>query len=287
MGRVAVTLLAVCAVLTGCGGETIADPFAYENGPLAPRFGPEQITDGVAVRALTYASGKDRVEAYLVTPSAAAGRLPAVLHLHGAGGDRAEQLANASRLARRGAVALTITAPSQAKEPPSGLAPEAALRWQRDETVEDLVAARRALDLLAADERVDPDRLALVGWSMGGRQAAMVAGVDDRVRATVLMSTGAVPVSEYVAAAPESFRDDVEEVLPGIDPLAYVGEIEGALLVQAARSDSIVPQQALQSIVDAAPESARVEWYRTDHALGEQATRNRLEWLAEELGLVR
>ena len=37
---------------------------------------------------------------------------------------------------------------------------------------------------------------------MGGRLASLVAGVDDRVRATVLMSVGAAPVSEYVDAAP-------------------------------------------------------------------------------------
>lgn len=285
MRRAAVTFLAAAAVATGCGGSE-AEPFAYDDEQaLAIEAGPPRAKDGVVVREVTYASGADRVQAYLVVPSGVESRLPGVLHLHGAGGDRDEQLAVARRLVQRGAVALTITAPSQAKEPPAGLAPEAALRWQRDETVEDIVAARRALDLLAADERVDPDRLALVGWSMGGRQAAMVAGVDDRVRTTVLMSTGAVPVSEYVAAAPESFRDDVEEVLPGIDPLAYVGEVEGAVLVQAARSDSIVPQQALQSVVDALPDGATVEWYRTDHALDEAATRNRLEWLAEELGL--
>ena len=69
---------------------------------------------------VSYASGDDRVEGYLVSPSSTSGKLPAVVFLHGAGGDREEQLDTAVKLAKRGAVALTITAPSGAKTPPAG-----------------------------------------------------------------------------------------------------------------------------------------------------------------------
>ena len=65
------------------------------------------------------------------------------------------------------------------------------MRWQGDTIAADIVAVRRGFDVLDASERVDGDRLGLVGWSMGGRLASIVAGVDDRVRATVLMSVGA------------------------------------------------------------------------------------------------
>jgi predicted esterase len=74
-------------------------------------------------------------------------------------------------------------------------------------------------------------------------------------------------------------------VLPEIDPLAYVDDVQGALLVQAGRSDSVVPQRALQAVVDAAPGDTTVEWYATDHALDERAARDRVAWLAERLGL--
>ena len=99
------------------------------------------------------------------------------------------------------------------------------------------------------------------------------------------MSTGAVPVAEYVAAAPEELRDDVEAVLPEIDPLSYVDDIQGELFVQAGRADSVVPQRALEAVVDAAPDDATVEWYATDHALDARATDDRVAWLAERLGL--
>ena len=285
MRRAVVLLLALTALVAGCGGESESGPFATGDAPLDVELGPQRTEGGVVVRQVVYRSGEDRVGAYLVTPASTDGRVPAVLYLHGAGGDREEQLQAAVRLARQGAAGLTITAPSRGKSPPAGATAEETLRWQRDTIVADVVAARRGLDLLADDERVDPDRLGLVGWSMGGRLATIAAGVDERVRAVVLMSTGAVPVAEYVSAAPAELKDDVEAVLPDIDPLSHVDDIRGALLVQAARADSVVPQRALQAVIDAAPDDATVEWYATDHALDEQATRDRLAWLGEQLGL--
>ena len=150
---------------------------------------------------------------------------------------------------------------------------------------EDVVAVRRALDVLAADERVDPERLGLVGWSFGGRVGALLAGVDDRLRATALMSAGAAPVSDYVAAAPADLRDDVEEVLTPIDPLSRISEAQGALLLQAGRSDSVVPASALQALAEAAPDDAELRWYDTEHGLDDRAHREQLAWLSTKLGL--
>jgi uncharacterized protein len=284
-----VALLAIVAALVaGCGGSTsdAAETFAYdEHQPLALEQGARTpATRRVVVRDISYTSGNDRVEALLVSPRASTGDHPGVVLLHGAGGDRTEELAAATKLAERGMIALTLTAPSRTKSRSAALTPEKALRWERDVVVADVVAVRRAFDVLAADDHVDGDRIGLVGWSMGARLATIVADADDRVRATVLMSAGAVPVSEYVAEAPEEFRDDVREALTPIDPLAHVRGIRGALFVQAGRSDSIVPERALRSVADAAPDGTRVTWYDADHALNERAEHDRIDWLAEQLG---
>ncbi len=290
MRRHAALLAAFVAVLAGCGGdEAPGNPFAYDADQAleVEHGGRVPANDQVVVQELEYTSGNDRVEAYLVSPTTRGTQLPAVVFLHGAGGDREEQLGFAAELVERGAVALTITTPSRRKTPPADAAPKEALRWQRDSVVADVVAARRALDLLAADERVDGERLGVVGWSMGARLAAIVADVDTRTKATVLMSGGALPVTEYVAAAPDDLRDDVEEVLPSIDPLTHLRSVRGAVFVQASRSDPVVPQRALRALADAAPEGSQVSWYYADHGLDDNAYDDRLAWLTERLRIGR
>ena len=288
MLRVALIGLVVALLATGCGGASADDDtFAYDaEAPLALETGA-QLADGrpLDVREISFASGGEQVDGVLVAPPRNEGRVPAVVYLHGSGGDRTQLLPLATTLAARGAVALTLTLPSGDATPPEGLSSEETLRWQRDTIVADVVAVRRALDVLAADERVDPERLGLVGWSFGGRLGALVAGIDERVRATTLMSAGAAPVSEYVAAAPADLRDDVEAVLTPIDPLSRIGEAQGALLLQAGRSDTVVPEAALQALADAAPNDAELRWYDTEHGLDDRAHREQLAWLSEKLGL--
>ncbi len=285
----ALRLFLLVLVVSGCSGGTTADgPLDYdESQPLELRQETETRDGDLVVRDVSYASGSDRVAAYVVYPMTDADTLPGVVLLHGSGGDREQLLASAKLLAQQGSFALTISAPSQQTTQPAGLSPADAIRWQRDETIADIVAARRAFDLLAADERVDDERLGIVGFSLGARQAILVAEVDERVRATVLISAGASPVSEYVAAAPAELRDDVQDVLPAIDPLSYVGDIEGALLIQAGRADSVVPRDALENVVDAAPANTQVAWYEADHGLDARAERDRVDWLVGELELSR
>jgi dienelactone hydrolase len=284
--RVLVALVLLAVFLPGCGGSAPNrdDTFAYDTAAaLEVETGTRLDGEQPDVRPLSYASGDGRVEGYRVAP-VGGDALPGVVYLHGSGGDRSQMLPLAERLVARGAVALTLSLPSAGATPPSGLTPEQTLRWQRDTIVADVVAVRRALDVLAADDRIDPDRLGLVGWSFGGRLGALVAGADDRLRATVLMSAGAAPVSEYVAAAPSDLRDDVEEVLPPIDPLSRIAEAEGAILLQAGRMDSVVPADALQALADAAPDTAELRWYEAEHQLDDRARSEQVDWLEEHLG---
>jgi dienelactone hydrolase len=287
--RAAVVLGVLTALLApGCGDGGAGDPLSYDaEAPLAVERGTRSARDGVVVQEVSYASGDDRVDGYLVSHSAAGERLPAVVFLHGAGGDRSEQLESARALARRGAIALTVTAPSRGKTAPADLTTAELVRWQGGTIAADIVAARRGLDLLAADDRVDADRLGVVGWSMGGRLAATVAGVDERVRATVLMSVGAASVDEYVGAAPAELQGVVREVLEPIDPLTHVAHARGAMLLQAGRRDEVVPQEALHAVIAAAPAGTKAVWYPAGHALDERAERERLDWLARELGVGR
>ena len=58
---------------------------------------------------------------------------------------------------------------------------------------EEISDSIKALDFLSTIEGVDPDRMGILGLSMGGAVAAYVAGRDARVKSTVLWSAPAVP----------------------------------------------------------------------------------------------
>ena len=133
-------------LVAGCGGSG-SDPLADDQGaPLALEHGATTERDGVRVEEISYGSGDDRVEAYLVSPlGTAVEKLPAVVFLHGSGDDRTEQLDTAVALAKRGSVAMTITAPSRGKTAPAGATGEDLVRWQGGTIAADVVAVRRAL----------------------------------------------------------------------------------------------------------------------------------------------
>jgi dienelactone hydrolase len=208
------------------------------------------------------------------------------VYVHGSGGDRVDLLGPATWLAARGAVALAITAPSSVATTPGDLGPLPELRRQRELTVRDVVAVRRAVDLLSTLPGVERGRFGFVGWSAGARTGALLAGVERRIDAFVLMSGGATPVSAYAARAPSELRGDVSRILGQIDPIRLLRRARPeSLLLQNGRRDEIVPPSALAALARAAPAGASVRWYPAGHALDAVAFRDQLAWLARKLEL--
>jgi dienelactone hydrolase len=240
----------------------------------------------LAVRDVTFASRGGRVEGFLVLPPGRE-RVAAVVYVHGAGGDRSQLLVPARWLVARGAVALAITAPSSVEATPPGLDGLAALEWQRELAERDVAAVRRAVDALQSRPEVDAERIGYVGWSAGARTGALVAAVEPRIDAFVLMSGGAEPVSAYAREAPAELRADVERILGAVDPLRSIGRARpGTLLLQNGRRDEVVPQRALRALANAAaPARPEVRWYPAGHALDDAAYRDQLAWLEQRLEL--
>jgi dienelactone hydrolase len=169
---------------------------------------------------------------------------------------------------------------------PKGLSPVEDLRWQVDLQARDVLAVRRAIDLLARRPDVDPKRIGFVGWSAGAHTGAIVAGIEPRLRAVVLMSGGANPISSYTAQAPPPLRPAVRRYLGSIDPLRYLPRARPeALFLQDGRRDGIVPRAALDTLAHAAPHGARIRWYDAGHALDDTATRDQLTFLSTRLGI--
>jgi dienelactone hydrolase len=287
--------LFVVAALAGCGSSAPRAAqapgaqrltFAYDRSQPLDYVNRGRISareDPIKVEDVSFRSGPLVIEGYLVLPP---GRThPAVVLVHGSGGDRNELLEQARQLAKRDVVALTITEPSASNPPARGGSVAESLRRLQSAQVRDVVAVRRAVDLLQSLAEVDATRIGYLGWSAGARGGTFVAASEPRVKALALLSAGAAPISAYVANAPPSLRRQVREVLTRIDPIRYVRLARPAtLLLEDGRRDEIVPRSALLNVVRAAPHATKVRWYDAPHALNASAYRDAFDWLQHKLG---
>lgn len=280
----ALMLLAAC----GGGEKTTAEdelyaydqsrPIARQDAGLANKDYP------IAIHDITFDGGKERVPAFLLMPPGK-GPYPAVIYLHGQGGNRLEMLYSASWLAGRRAVALTVESPySPSRSIQLGRGVEG-LRRERDRTVMSIVELRRAVDLLQSLPQVDDDRIGFVGYSAGARMGAILAGVERRIKAYVFMSAGEDSVQAFLDVLPKNLHEEVRPLLEDTDGLKYIGQASPSkLLFQAGRKDKVVPRKALMTLYRAGSSPKELRWYDAGHDLAvPKAQREQLAWLAREL----
>jgi len=286
----------LCALLGGCGSSAASHPSRSDGSPRLT-FGydaalPLQYvnrgrinrrTDPIAVDDVSFRSERQRIEGYLLLPPSRV-RRPAVVFVHGTGGDRGELLERARWLAGRNVVTLTISEPSTFLLARAGGGAAAVLKQIQAAQVRDVVAVRRAVDLLRSLPQVDPRRIGYLGWSAGARTGTLVAASEPRVKALVLLSAGAAPIAAYVANAPPNLRRAVRLALGSIDPIRYIAMARpGSVLLEDGSKDQTVPRRALLNIVRAAPNGTTVRWYNAPHALDSAAYRDAFDWLARKL----
>jgi dienelactone hydrolase len=286
--RQSLACLAV-VILTACGGgdkEVTADLYAYDSSePLARQDAGLANKDyPIAIHDISFHGGLERVPAFLLLPPGK-GPYPAVIYLHGQGGDRLEMLYAASWLAGRRAVALTVESPyspTRAIELGPGVE---GLRKERDRTVQQIVELRRAVDLLQSLPQVDDDKIGFVGYSAGARTGAILAGVEPRIHAFVFMSGGEDSVDEFMSLVSKEDQDEVRPLLEDTDGLKYIARASPSkLFFQAGRRDKVVPRDALETLIRAGSQPKKVTWYDAGHDLAvPKAQRDQLDWLADML----
>jgi dienelactone hydrolase len=296
MFGVRVAVLVACALAGGgCGGgdsQPASSPppaspaglFEYDHAAPLSFMDRGRVNERspIVVRDVSYVSRGRTVRAFLVLPPGR-GPFPAVVYAHGSGEDRLAFVGVAAWLVARGAVAITVDQPSpQGPDPqPDALT---ALRRQRDRAARSVVDFRRAIDVLVTLPQVDDERIGFVGFSAGARIGAVLAGVERRIKAFVLMSGGARPVEEYVSVLQPGLRTQASQLLRAVDPLRFVREARPAeLLFQNGRRDELVPQPALRALAAAARDPKEVRWYQAGHGLNVQAYRDQLDWLSKQL----
>lgn len=254
---------------------------------------------GIHVHHISYASPKGgRVSAYLVVPSGK-GKFAGIIFMHMRPGSRTVFLAEALTYARMGAISLLIDAPfsragdSKRDFDPTVTNPEI----DRNIYIQTVVDLRRGVDVLLSRRDIDRKRIAFVGHSFGAHTGALLAGVEKRIKAYVIMA-GAPSLTEFLrtSALPgivevrnsltKPQQENYFTTLATVDPINYVPHVApSALLFQFGKQDTYPTEQSAVRYFQAASDPKSVKWYDTGHALNDEARRDRALWLEKQIGL--
>lgn len=172
--------------------------------PLDAEIVHKEAKDGMVFEQLHFASERkpngalERVPVLVTRPEKLSGRLPAVIVLHGTGGSGKAMVPFMMELAKRGIIGVAIDARYHGQRAGNAKGAQAYHQaiiraWQTRagdkheypffyDTCWDLW---RTVDYLETRSDVDPKRLGMIGFSMGGIEAWMAAAVDERIRVTV------------------------------------------------------------------------------------------------------
>ncbi len=293
----ALLLLALSATLRATEPAPMPPPidpalFTYPGAPApAPIIRGSNTAEGVTVADLELAlagPNQPAVPAFLVRPSGA-GPFAAVLWVHWLGHpettNRTQFLAEATALAREGVVSLLVDTmwaqPDWYRQ----------RRFERDraDSIAQVVALRRALDVLFAEPGVDAARTAIVAHDYGAMHAVILAGVDRRVPNYVLIAgTPSLLDWAFYVAKPETMDAYVADMraVELKDYLAHTGH--ATFLHQYAEHDKYVPLVKALEFFSATVGSKQLAVYGgASHAMTEvPAIRlDRTAWLRRQLSL--
>ncbi|MBE2213072.1 MAG: hypothetical protein IAE82_04305 [Opitutaceae bacterium] len=269
--------------------------FAYEAAaPFDVKGKSSELCGMVCVDDISFAvataSERWTVNAYLVAPSPEDARPCAgVLWVHWLGDpattSRVQFLDEAVALAERGVVSVLVDA-MWAKP-----------KWYRDRVLEEdyahsvkqVIALRRALDLVRAQPRVDSARIGLVAHDYGAMYGTLALALDGRMKAAVLIAaTPSFNDWAFFVKKPTSMDEYLRQNAP-LEIVDYLGALRGpSLFMQFAGRDEYVPVEKAEAFFAAANEPKQKRVYpEAGHEMTQPAEirADRTAWLVRELGL--
>lgn len=304
--RLFIPLLLIIAACAGAVAQSksireLKQMFVYDRSlPLDVRESEVEVRDGVRIHDISYQSPKGgRVTAYLVVPAGPRRKFAAVIFMHPRPGSRKNFLAEALALAKAGAVSLLIDAPfsrdgeSKREFDPTVTKPEA----DRDIYIQTVIDFRRGVDLLLSRSDVDAKRIGFVGHSYGAHTGAILAAVEKRIRAYVIMA-GAPSLTEFLRtstipaivktrnALTKGQQENYFKTLAAVDPINYISHVApAALFLQFGKTDHYPTEENARVYSERASKPKLIKFYEAGHALNDEAKRDRAAWLRERLGL--
>ncbi len=158
------------------------------------------------------------------------------------------------------------------------------LRQMVDRFVDTVIDIRRVVDWAQSQPDVDPDRIALIGFSIGALVGSVAVANEPRLAAGVLVMGGA-DLHEVLATCNQEIQDAreriqahfgwsldqfkraLEPVLAGINPARFAGMVDPSrLLIIEAGNDTCVPKSARERLWRAFGRPERIT-YLYDHRM--------------------
>lgn len=267
--------------------------------------------DGVLIEHVTlFCNGREPVPCWFTKPAAAEGKLPVMLYAHSHGGfygTGKDELLNGQVYMQRPGYAKAL-----AERGIAALCPDAWCFGERKHNTEGELFREmlmkgqtlwggmvydhlRALDYLCTREDVDPDRIGVMGMSMGSTQAWWLAALDTRLKVCVDICC----LTEYQAAIDRKAlcEHGVYYFVPGI--LKHFGTADINALIAprahfglAGTRDALTPPEGLDRIDEVlkrvyaeqkAPENWTLKRYDTPHFETPEMRRDVLAYIEAKL----
>ena len=208
----------------------------------------------------------------------AAGPHPGVIVLHILGGDFDLSRVFCRSLAQQGVAALFVKMPYYGPRRTPGSTARM-VSYDPESTVRGMTQAvldiRQAVAWLAAQDEVDPQRLGIMGISLGGITSALAAAAEPRLQNVCLILAGGdigqvAWDSRHLAplrtrwAAQGGTRESLVELLAPIDPVTYAKNVQGRrILMLNADHDEVIPPACTDSLWRALGKPEIVWWNAT------------------------
>jgi cephalosporin-C deacetylase-like acetyl esterase len=269
--------------------EDVTAAFTYPaSAPLDVKESGVEKREGATVHDIAFAAnpGAPAQKAYLIVPEGK-GPFAAVLWVHWLGEpattNRTQYVAEAVALAPRGTVSLLVDAMWSASEWYGKRVPEE----DYQNSIRQVIALRRAMDLLASRPDVDKARLGFVGHDYGGMYGMIAAGLDHRAKTYVYVAVASsLNDWAFFARQPKSKTEYLRQNAP-LELTDFLRQVKNATtLYQFATHDDFVCRADTAVLMGATADPKERRFYDADHAMAlPKAAEDRQAWLVKELGL--
>ena len=260
--------------------DVISQFYDYDRTyPLAPRVIESEDEGGVHTEKVVFTTQNgERVPGELAIPDSRAGAGPAVILVHGLGSSK-ERWRREDRSSLRDsllAAGISVFAidlrfhgersvANDYQNPVFLTFGDSLFIRSRDMGIQSTIDVRRAIDYLSTRPEIDANRIAVVGYSMGGMIAIRLAALEPRLAAVVAC---AIPTTK--------------QPLP-TDPFQFAPRANVRVHLLIGSDDWLSSPTDARTLQAMLPEDSQLTFFDSGHVLPPEFAEQAARWLIEQL----